>query len=268
MGRYAAGERGDGRMIQPLLALASFYPRLRRCRRGIEAEAKGLRMGRSDPGGVVMFADGRTIRRRLLDSALAAHARLMRGRVIDLGGKKVGKRGGFRPPSDGVLCWHYVNTDPATEPDFLADIARVPVGDGGYDVAICTETLEHVKDVEAAASEIHRLLRPGGLALISVPFMFPIHADPDDYHRFTESGIRSLLGRFSRVEIEPMGGFLEAVALQFDLARRRLSNRRFAHLMAKLCFVAAGIQNAVGSKLAGAGDWKEWTTGYFCKAVK
>ena len=41
-------------------------------------------------------------------------------------------------------------------------------------------------------SEIARILRPGGVCIISAPFMVPYHTDPDDYFRYTTSGLRSL----------------------------------------------------------------------------
>jgi len=50
------------------------------------------------------------------------------------------------------------------------------------------------------------VLKLGGVAYLSVPFIFPIHADPDDYQRFTPSGIKILLNDFELINIIPMGG--------------------------------------------------------------
>jgi len=46
---------------------------------------------------------------------------------------------------------------------------RLPFDDGRFDAAICLEVLEHLVDPEFAAREIHRILRPGGSVLVSVP---------------------------------------------------------------------------------------------------
>jgi len=42
----------------------------------------------------------------------------------------------------------------------------MPFGDETFDVAVCVEALHHIKDVEAAAAEMHRVLRPGGRVLV------------------------------------------------------------------------------------------------------
>ncbi|MFP3913599.1 MAG: class I SAM-dependent methyltransferase [Actinomycetota bacterium] len=49
------------------------------------------------------------------------------------------------------------------------DLTAVPVTDGSFDAVICVHVLEHIEDDRAAISEIHRVLKPGGWALISVP---------------------------------------------------------------------------------------------------
>jgi hypothetical protein len=38
--------------------------------------------------------------------------------------------------------------------------------------------------------EINRILRPGGIVYISVPFIFPFNKDPQDLYRFTSYGIK------------------------------------------------------------------------------
>jgi SAM-dependent methyltransferase len=51
----------------------------------------------------------------------------------------------------------------------LGDITRMPFGDGCFSLVLATDIIEHVDDDGAALAEIHRVLRPGGAALISVP---------------------------------------------------------------------------------------------------
>lgn len=51
---------------------------------------------------------------------------------------------------------------------------------GSFDAALCIHVLEHVEDDRHAMAELHRVLRPGGWALVSVPIRLdrPTHEDP------------------------------------------------------------------------------------------
>lgn len=51
-----------------------------------------------------------------------------------------------------------------------ADVEHVPLPDGSFDVIICTECMEHVKDPVAVAREVNRLLVCGGMALVTTPY--------------------------------------------------------------------------------------------------
>ena len=53
--------------------------------------------------------------------------------------------------------------------DVKADICDLPFKAAEFDFILCNHVLEHIPDDRAALSEIHRVLRPGGLALIMVP---------------------------------------------------------------------------------------------------
>jgi SAM-dependent methyltransferase len=57
--------------------------------------------------------------------------------------------------------------------DLAADVTALPFADGAWSVVICTHVLEHVRDDRAAVGEIHRILAPGGYAVVQVPY------DPD-----------------------------------------------------------------------------------------
>ena len=70
-----------------------------------------------------------------------------------------------------------------------------------YDVAFCLEVLEHTLAPRMVVSNIYGSLKPGGKLYLSVPFLFPIHAE-EDYWRFTEHGLRVILNQFKDVKIE------------------------------------------------------------------
>lgn len=92
-------------------------------------------------------------------------------------------------------------------PDFghpVVDITA-PGFDSEFDVAIASSVLEHVYDFDAAVVGLLKVLRPGGVARIRVPFIFPLHDEPYDYWRFTEHALRKMLSSFSSVSIEAEG---------------------------------------------------------------
>lgn len=73
-----------------------------------------------------------------------------------------------------------------------------------YDYIICTEVLEHTYQPFHAVDEIERLLKPGGLAFVSVPFNFRIHGPLPDCWRFTEHGLRALFNKFEILELNSL----------------------------------------------------------------
>ncbi len=89
---------------------------------------------------------------------------------------------------------------PAPGVDVLGDIHRMPIGDDSFDCVFCTGTLEHVRDPWQAVREIHRVLKPGGIVHIDVPFIQGYHADPTDYWRFTLDGLRLLCQSFEEMD--------------------------------------------------------------------
>lgn len=54
------------------------------------------------------------------------------------------------------------------------DIHQIPFGENHFDVVLCNHVLEHVKDDIQAMKEIHRVLKPGGWAILQVPFFSPV----------------------------------------------------------------------------------------------
>jgi SAM-dependent methyltransferase len=79
-----------------------------------------------------------------------------------------------------------------------ADARSLPVASGSYDLVIAFDVLEHIDDDRRAASEIFRVLRPGGTALIAVPCDMALWSAHDEasghVRRYTRDGLTALLG--------------------------------------------------------------------------
>ncbi|MBN1493702.1 MAG: methyltransferase domain-containing protein [Candidatus Omnitrophica bacterium] len=133
--------------------------------------------------------------------------------ILDLGGKKMSKRGRFNM-ENYQQCVEYVNLDKQTDPDYCTDVTSVPLESDVYDAVICAETLEHVYDANKVIREAFRLLKKGGLFLATVPFNVPLHPDPKDYARYTDSFLLETLQNsgFSNIKIEKQGYLLSVIS--------------------------------------------------------
>ncbi len=116
--------------------------------------------------------------------------RTLRGDVLDVGC-------GCKPYRDWVPdARRYVGIDVVDGPAVDALVVpgeRWPVGDAEFDAVLCTQVLEHVADLHHTVDELVRVIRPGGEAVITVPFMFGEHNAPEDYRRLSRHGLRRLL---------------------------------------------------------------------------
>ena len=92
------------------------------------------------------------------------------------------------------------------------------VRDASYDTAICIEVLEHVPDPFAAVAAIARVLKPGGVVVLSVPHLSRLHEVPHDYYRYTEYGLRAMLERagLEIVELRVKGGLFSFLGHQLS----------------------------------------------------
>lgn len=101
-----------------------------------------------------------------------------------------------------------INVDfyPFKNVDVVADVRELPFKDGSADLVIVDSVLEHVPKVEAAIKEIKRVVKPSGYIYITVPFMYPFHASPNDYKRWTLEGLKNDFDGFDEVYSGMRGG--------------------------------------------------------------
>jgi len=94
-----------------------------------------------------------------------------------------------------------LNLDAFDSVDLVGDGTNLPLADSSVDTVTCNAVIEHVPNPRDLVSEMHRVLKPGGYAQLMVPFVFPYHAFPGDYQRYTVSGIGELTRCFEEVEL-------------------------------------------------------------------
>lgn len=102
--------------------------------------------------------------------------------------------------------------EPYTDPDVVGDICDWRP-EGRFDVVFMSEVLEHVRRPRAAIENVYASLAPGGRLVLTVPFLFPIHHQTDDFFRFTRFGLQELLSEFRTVAIVERNSWAETYAV-------------------------------------------------------
>jgi SAM-dependent methyltransferase len=137
--------------------------------------------------------------------------------VLDVGGRIQP----YRPLIANRLR-RYVAVDLRPTPlvDVVARAEQLPLGNARFDLVICTQVLEYVAQPSVVFGEIHRVLRPGGALLLSVPSACPMDA-AEECWRFLPAGLRHLLAGFTLVEVVAEGssvaGFFRTVNACLDI---------------------------------------------------
>ena len=178
---------------------------------------------------------GKPVDRHYIENFLQTNSRDIRGRVLEVAEDAYTVRyGGSRVTKSDILHVDGSNARATVVAD-LANAASLP--SEAFDCFICTQTLTYIYDIQAAVATIHRILRPGGVLLATVPGisqMSPYDRDRwGEYWRFTAQSLGRLLGESfgsDHVEVEAYGNvlastaFLQGMCVE-DLRRDELDHR-------------------------------------------
>jgi SAM-dependent methyltransferase len=173
-------------------------------------------------------ARGQALDRYYIEAFLERRARDVNGRVLEIGEDKYTRRfGAERVLRSDVL--HVKAGNP--QATIVADLASAPhIPDATFDTLIVTQTLHLIYDPIAALRTIHRILKPGGVLLLTVPGITQIPhgtlwADTW-FWAFTPLSVNRMLTDVfagGAVEIEQTGNVLSATALLYGLSSADLA---------------------------------------------
>jgi SAM-dependent methyltransferase len=173
---------------------------------------------------------GLPIDRHYIEQFLSLHATDIEGQVLEIKDNNYTiKYGGERVTHSDVL--HKVEGNPRAT--IVADLTCAPeLPADAYDCIICTQTLQFIYEAKAAIGTLHRILKPGGVLLVTVPGISQVSRyDMDrwgDYWRFTTLSARLLFTEaFPRthVTVEAYGNVQSAVSLLHGLASEELDQK-------------------------------------------
>lgn len=123
------------------------------------------------------------------------------------------------------------------------DGTTIPFSNEDFDTVLCTEVLEHVYETRSMVREILRVLKPGGRAVITIPWSARWHYIPVDYFRCTPSACQQLLSDFSRVSVSARGSDLVVIGNKIFVVwlRSLIPSRWFWTPMSIVAFLASPL---------------------------
>jgi SAM-dependent methyltransferase len=178
------------------------------------------------------FDRGTPIDRFYIDRFVSAHRSDIRGAVLEVQDRTYTQRYG-----SGVERSEVLDVDPTnTQATIIADLAQADlIGSDQFDCFILTQTLQLIRDTHACIAHAHRILRPGGVLLVTVPFlsrMAPPNDDCSDYWRFTTDSCSALFSEVfgsDAIEVSSHGNILAAIAYMTGMAQEELKRRELEY---------------------------------------
>jgi len=159
--------------------------------------------------------------------------------------------------------------------DLVADLNKpLQLDDETFDTVLLSDVLEHIAEPQNLLNEISRALNSnGGVLLLNVPFFYPIHEEPFDFHRYTRFSLERMCATagLTVLEISPIGGLPEIL---IDIASKSavLAFRRLPFLGSGLAtlFQTTGswVMKLRLSRYASVRTAERYPLGYALVAIK
>ncbi|MGB0919772.1 MAG: class I SAM-dependent methyltransferase [Alphaproteobacteria bacterium] len=239
--------------------------------RFLKSARKALSSQDFDPGLLGLVVNYSYHSRRALLGFVRSAADEVNGVVLDVGC-------GSKPYQDlfnhsgyfGIDIENPGHSHEDEEIDIYYDGSALPFADESIDSVVCFEVMEHVQNLPAFMAEIHRVLKPGGRYLATMPFLCGEHEQPNDYRRFTRFGIVGFLEEngftVSRNEqlVQGWPAITSQINIMFALWWRGQTNMPLKALMWLIGRVPVTIMNVLGLIL---GLWRSNGDMYLHNAI-
>jgi peptidoglycan/xylan/chitin deacetylase (PgdA/CDA1 family)/SAM-dependent methyltransferase len=180
------------------------------------------------------FDRGTPVDRYYIERFLEPRAGAIRGHVLEMADPQYAEMFG----GDRVTQLDVLDVTPGAVATYTC---RLEEGDeiptDTFDCIVCTQVLQYIYDARGALRTLHRILKPGGRLLLTVPAITPIH-EPDQYGdswywSFTARSTAKLCGEFfsgDAIDTEVFGNLLAASAFLFGLAASELTQEELGHV--------------------------------------
>jgi SAM-dependent methyltransferase len=154
--------------------------------------------------------------------------------------------------------------------DLTWDGKTIPLSEAAVNCTIATEVLEHCPDPGQVLREIGRVLKPGGLVFLTVPFLWPLHDVPYDEYRYTPFSLERHLREagFEQIRILAHGGWDASLAQMLGLwATRRQMSLTWRRVIGRV-ILAINRRLLKADKVPGQFDQSVMVTGFSATARK
>jgi SAM-dependent methyltransferase len=189
------------------------------------------------------------------------------GNILDIGC-------GNKPYSlwfDQAKIIQYIGLDVIESPEVdvvVKPAERWPFKDGSFDCIMMTQTLEHLENPNHTLAELKRVLKPEGVLVLTVPFIYPVHGEPYDFKRYTTYGLNQLFSKdFHLKEVKGVGKLGSVLATLLLTNIENNLNLTFAGRIAKglllpLWVLFSFLVNIVCLPL----NWIDCSSSHYCNS--
>lgn len=173
------------------------------------------------------------------------------GILLDLGCGTVPYYKVYEEIVEEIICIDWENSHHKNiHLDYTADLNKgIPLGDSSVDTILLTDVLEHISKPHILMKEISRVLSANGKLILGVPFMYWLHEDPFDFHRYTKYRLKELCdeNNLRVLCLEELGGPLTIIG---DIIAKNIPSTFFAKIFQKtmLLFLKTGIGEKIENK--------------------
>lgn len=161
-----------------------------------------------------------------------------------------------------------------TKADVFSDLNKpLPIEPNVADTVVCLSVLEHLSEPQSFLKEANRIMKPGAMMVMQVPWQWKLHEEPYDFFRYTPYGLKHLFEKagFEHIEVQPMSGFFSIWFIKMNYFTLGLiKGPRIWRAIKRAVFQPMWF---IGQKLAPSLDklddnWASESLGYYVLAKK
>ena len=208
------------------------------------------------------------------DLAEAAARSYIMGTLYDLGAGESPYKKFFLQYADKYIAVDWEGSFHSTKADIAADLNNaLPISSDVADTVVSLSVMEHLCEPQTMLNEAFRILKPGGMLLLQVPWQWWIHEAPFDYFRYTPYSLRYMHEKAGFVDIivSPQAGFFTTWFIKFNyFSQRLICGPRFIRWPLRACFMTFWYINQKVAPLLDRldKDWAAEAPGFFVTARK